>query len=274
MVDHNTTVTEDELHVYVDGELPADRRERRRGLACKPSGGCRPRRRLARAGRGHPRALWRVINEPVPDRLDAQADHAAAGAPGARSRRRPRWRRSSSAAPPAGWRAALRRRRRTRSRPFTADALDAHKLYISEVRHPIEVKADEDHLLPWLSKRVGTTLRAPDLGAVRPQAPGRPAAARRRRAGGAVHVRGRERRALHDLLLAARRGADGVPLRRQRRLRRGALDRRQLRLGGQRPEGQGPAEGRSRAPPTIRSRTARPRPRRARPTQLMSRRGS
>ena len=27
MVDHNTTVTEDELHVYVDGELPADRRE-------------------------------------------------------------------------------------------------------------------------------------------------------------------------------------------------------------------------------------------------------
>jgi anti-sigma factor RsiW len=48
---------------------------------------------------------------------------------------------------------------------LTTDALDAHKLYISEVRHPIEVKADEDHLLPWLSKRVGTTLRAPDLGA-------------------------------------------------------------------------------------------------------------
>jgi len=46
---------------------------------------------------------------------------------------------------------------------FTADALDAHKLYISEVRHPIEVKANEDHLLPWLSRRVGTTLRAPDL---------------------------------------------------------------------------------------------------------------
>src|SRR6185437_9399948 len=47
---------------------------------------------------------------------------------------------------------------------FTADALDAHKLYIGEVRHPIEVKAEEDHLLPWLSRRVGTTLRAPDLG--------------------------------------------------------------------------------------------------------------
>jgi len=27
MIDRNTSVTEDELHVYVDGELPADRRE-------------------------------------------------------------------------------------------------------------------------------------------------------------------------------------------------------------------------------------------------------
>ena len=27
MVDRNTSVTEDELHAYVDGELPADRRE-------------------------------------------------------------------------------------------------------------------------------------------------------------------------------------------------------------------------------------------------------
>ena len=27
MTDNNTPVTEDELHVYVDGELPADRRQ-------------------------------------------------------------------------------------------------------------------------------------------------------------------------------------------------------------------------------------------------------
>ena len=40
---------------------------------------------------------------------------------------------------------------------FTSDAIEAHKLYIGEVRHPIEVKAEEDHLLPWLSRRVGTT---------------------------------------------------------------------------------------------------------------------
>ncbi len=41
--------------------------------------------------------------------------------------------------------------------------MSAHKLYIAEVRHPIEVRAGEQHLLPWLSRRVGTTLRAPDL---------------------------------------------------------------------------------------------------------------
>ena len=60
--------------------------------------------------------------------------------------------------------------------------------------------ASEPHLLPWLSRRVGTTLRAPDLEGVRPEAARRPAAARRRRPGGAVHVRERQRRALHALL--------------------------------------------------------------------------
>jgi anti-sigma factor RsiW len=46
---------------------------------------------------------------------------------------------------------------------LNSEALSAHKLYIAEVRHPIEVRAGEQHLLPWLSRRVGTSLRAPDL---------------------------------------------------------------------------------------------------------------
>ena len=46
---------------------------------------------------------------------------------------------------------------------MTAEALNAHRLYIAEVRHPIEVRAAEQHLMPWLSKRVGTNLRTPDL---------------------------------------------------------------------------------------------------------------
>jgi len=44
------------------------------------------------------------------------------------------------------------------------DALIAHAVYAPEVRHPVEVAASERaHLLGWLSKRAGTTIRAPAL---------------------------------------------------------------------------------------------------------------
>jgi len=44
-------------------------------------------------------------------------------------------------------------------------AATAHIVYAPEVRHPVEVTADEeDHLVRWLSKRLGTTLKAPKLG--------------------------------------------------------------------------------------------------------------
>jgi anti-sigma factor RsiW len=43
------------------------------------------------------------------------------------------------------------------------EALSAHKLYIAEVRHPVEVGAAEAHLMPWLSRRLGTNLRIPDF---------------------------------------------------------------------------------------------------------------
>ncbi len=44
-------------------------------------------------------------------------------------------------------------------------AATAHVVYSPEVRHPVEVTAkEEDHLVGWLSKRLGTTLKAPKLG--------------------------------------------------------------------------------------------------------------
>jgi anti-sigma factor RsiW len=43
----------------------------------------------------------------------------------------------------------------------------AHAVYSPEVRHPVEVGADqEDHLVKWLSKRLGTELRTPKLAAL------------------------------------------------------------------------------------------------------------
>jgi anti-sigma factor RsiW len=162
MIDHNTPVTEDELHVYVDGELPADRREAVESwLSTHPEDAAR-----VAAWRSQAESICArygtVAHEPVPERLALERI----------TRPRRSWGAIAAAAVivafvaggGAGWLA----RGLSTSAPsevalLTTDALDAHKLYISEVRHPIEVKADEDHLLPWLSRRVGTTLRAPDL---------------------------------------------------------------------------------------------------------------
>jgi anti-sigma factor RsiW len=46
---------------------------------------------------------------------------------------------------------------------FVANAIGAHSVYVPEVRHPVEVKAAEEHLVRWLTKRVGAPIRAPSL---------------------------------------------------------------------------------------------------------------
>lgn len=47
---------------------------------------------------------------------------------------------------------------------FVKRAAVAHATYSPEVRHPVEVGADqEQHLVAWLSKRLGAPLRAPKL---------------------------------------------------------------------------------------------------------------
>ncbi len=47
---------------------------------------------------------------------------------------------------------------------FVNEAMGAHRVFVAEVRHPVEVvAAQETHLVAWLSKRLGTKLRAPNL---------------------------------------------------------------------------------------------------------------
>jgi len=49
---------------------------------------------------------------------------------------------------------------------FVKRAAIAHATYSPEVRHPVEVGADqEQHLVAWLSKRLGAQVRAPNLEA-------------------------------------------------------------------------------------------------------------
>ena len=164
MTEQDASVTEDELHAFVDGALPADRIaavEAR--LASDPEAASRIAAWRAQAT--SIRATWeRVIEEPVPDRL--RLENIALRASGT-------WRKIAAAAAvafvvgvSAGWYASEYSgfdRNEQVARAIADAAIEAHRLYINEVRHPIEVRADEAHLLPWLSRRVGSTVRAPDL---------------------------------------------------------------------------------------------------------------
>lgn len=48
---------------------------------------------------------------------------------------------------------------------FARQASYAHAVYSPEIRHPVEVSATEqEHLVQWLSKRVGKPLKVPNLG--------------------------------------------------------------------------------------------------------------
>jgi anti-sigma factor RsiW len=48
---------------------------------------------------------------------------------------------------------------------YVQRAVGAHLVYAAEVLHPVEVRADQqDHLVGWLSKRLGAPLKAPYLG--------------------------------------------------------------------------------------------------------------
>jgi anti-sigma factor RsiW len=159
-------VTDDELHAYVDGSLPADRTAAVEAfLAGNPDAAARVAEWRAQASAI--RARWGgVADEPVPERL--RLDNVVMRASGVR-------RKIAIAASIAlaigistGWFGRdylVVENDRQMARVLADAAIEAHRLYINEVRHPIEVRADEAHLLPWLSRRVGSPVRAPDLAA-------------------------------------------------------------------------------------------------------------
>lgn len=49
--------------------------------------------------------------------------------------------------------------------PWVQRAAVAHSVYVPEVRHPVEVRAQEDHLAHWLTRRIDAPVRLFDLQA-------------------------------------------------------------------------------------------------------------
>jgi anti-sigma factor RsiW len=170
MIDRDSPVTEEELHAYVDGELPADRLEAVTGwLAANPE-----QATLVAAWRAQAEAIraryGAVANEPVPERLKLDRLLRQSRASG-RS-----WAAWAAAAAlvtffvggSAGWVArGVTTAGPTNFEAFTSDALDAYRLYVVEVRHPVEVPgSDRTHMKAWLSKRLGYELNIPDLQSI------------------------------------------------------------------------------------------------------------
>ncbi len=164
MTDKNIPVTEDELHAYIDNELPAERRgDVEAWLSTHAEDAERVQSWRAMAEMLHAR-YDSVADEAVPRRLEIE-----------RLVRQPRkWMVGAIAATllafiaggGVGWMAHGAAASPSAFQNLTLDALDAHKLYVVEVRHPVEVPGSERaHLQQWLTKRCGWEVRAPELGA-------------------------------------------------------------------------------------------------------------
>lgn len=166
-------ITESDLHAWVDGRLPDDRRTALDDyLAAHPQAA--ERVQAYRAQNQALRARFAALaEEPLPDALR----RAAAGSPARGARTWPPLLRAaaamllSAAGAAAGWLAHERYQPApalAQTQPsLSRQAAVAHAVFSPDVRRPVEVDAaHEDQLVAWLSKRLGTPVHPPRLAAL------------------------------------------------------------------------------------------------------------
>jgi anti-sigma factor RsiW len=164
MTEERRQIPPGDLHKLADGQLePARATELQAGLAGGPD--ARAVDDYQRINAGLHALFDPVLAEPVPERLRRR--------PAARWSRSPWLRRATQAAAAllllvvgaaGGWYArdtmvTTRQEQNAMVRP----AVRAHNIYVAERRHPVEVRADEEHLVRWLSNRLRMPLKTPDL---------------------------------------------------------------------------------------------------------------
>lgn len=159
---------EQDIHMALDGELPAeDVAAYRAWLDASPEMKAKAARFEADRERLR-QAVAGMLDEPVPPRLVAAVTGNKPG-----WTRIGYWRGAAAAVflllvGGAGGYALGSSGPRTAANQaadaFVGQAIEAHLLYAAEKLHVVEVGADQsEHLLGWLSKRVGLDLVAPDL---------------------------------------------------------------------------------------------------------------
>lgn len=162
-------ITEADLQAYVDGRLaPGRHSEVEAWLTSRPD----EAERIAqlRSQRDALRALYDpVLDEPVPERL---TQFSKGGWRGRGLALVAGWIALGAVAGVlAGWQLHAWQQGRvpamSEGASIARSAAVAHATYSPEVRHPVEVGADQErHLVAWLSKRMGARVRAPTLQAV------------------------------------------------------------------------------------------------------------
>ncbi len=154
-------LAENDLHAYVDGRLDAARRaEVEAWLANNP--GDADRVSAYRQQNDMMQALFNpVLNEPVPMQMHPQARNRNFAQP-------LRYAAMVSAMVMSGFLGwslhDVKKDQQPAIMAMVNRAALAHVVYTPEVLHPVEVgKEQEDHLIKWLSKRLGDNIRAPHL---------------------------------------------------------------------------------------------------------------
>ena len=160
MTSPKVSVSELDMHAYVDGRLPEKRREEvETFFAANPQ-----EREQVRAYQEQNKILHAlfdsVLAEPIPSKWQSPGQYWTM------------WLKPDAAALAwivvggmLGW--VLRGEQAGQlatNMDFARRAAIAHAVYSPEVRHPVEVTAEqEEHLVRWLSKRLGGDLKAPHL---------------------------------------------------------------------------------------------------------------
>lgn len=178
-------ITEADLHAYVDAELPDDRRaEVEDFLAAQPEEASRLF--AYQAQKDALRQLFNpVLDESLPAELLELAEKPivpameAMATPAVDMKKRPflsRWSMQRIAASfaiallsgLAGWLGHGQYQateRMAQITPLARQAAVAHVVYSPDIKRPVEVTADqEDQLVKWLTKRLGTPVSPPKLG--------------------------------------------------------------------------------------------------------------
>jgi anti-sigma factor RsiW len=158
--------TDEDLHAWADGQLPPERRMAFEQAMARDSALAERAQEIQRQNAWLRDGLDALLHEPLPQRL---VDAARLGSPASRFRQ---WTGPAAAAAAMlviglaiGWyaRDAVLERAGTPT-TFARQAALTHVLYASDANRPVEVwAAEEKRLVTWLTKRLGFSVRAPDL---------------------------------------------------------------------------------------------------------------